>query len=807
VYYLDSKNKVNELWWKSGRGWENAPLPGQAAAGSALACFGVSGYVRVYYLDSNNYVNELALLGDDWVKNPFPVPGTPLLGGPAAQAAAGSALACFGVGGTAARVYYLDSNNHVNEFAWVVIPDLRTTPPTYKWNKYDVVDGIKPIKASPTTGAKGLGVPNLAPGEKFHEVNTQLFEELDPGARDTPTMKGYVRDFVRVLHEQKVPRDKWQRYADQVMQCYLPIQLPVLNGLAEHYAVCDMWFSSVPSQTNPNRAFALCGTSMGLVDNGFLEEDPRRTKIEELVGYNLGDDRFKTDTIFNALEGDGKTTWKIFGRSALLQNKIALVLKAVDGAGPVERLAVKEAINLKTGLDSNNLAYLVECSDPDVVSSDYTWRLFPNIQKVTDAKSHFAKIDDFYAMAREGRLPNFSYLEPDWTIAETGTGANWTMRDPKSLVKILLFHQGNDYHPPGNLDAAENLVKRVYDSVIANREAWKKTLLLITFDEPVGSFDHVPPPAAIPPWESKRVQTYQDGSMRVLDKGQPGKTNVPGTAIDHTVAGGFVLEHKFDFKRYGGRVPTILVSPLIEKGTVFRSATNVPFDHTSIIATILKWRGLKDRIPDFGIRTASAPTFENVVTLTLSTPRTDEKEVRFLKFSRSSGQVVHFYDRFYLKAKESGKYVSGFEEKEMNPLIELASTDPTFIEYFPRLASTRSAPFYFQLVKDRPSAAEITADGKTEVRLITTDDGVGAYNVLGKWKDSDYCYYFNDYLEGEHSDQETWILKKDDESKLKFGDQVTITNKAKNSQLIQSADKLTCSNQTPQYWIIEPLPG
>jgi phospholipase C len=44
----------------------------------------------------------------------------------------------------------------------------------------------------------------------------------------------------------------------------------------------------------------------------------------------------------------------------------------------------------------------------------------------------------------------------------------------------------------------------------------------------------------------------------------------------------------------------ILVSPLVQRGTVFRSTTKVPFDHTSLIATILKWRRLESRIADFG---------------------------------------------------------------------------------------------------------------------------------------------------------------------------------------------------------------
>ncbi len=701
------------------------------------------------------------------------------------------------------------------------IPALKPEEPAFEGlyrlhpQEYENVDATGSIKKTPLPAAVGLGVPNIAPGEKFLEVNTQLFEKEHPGPQDKPTMKGYVRDFTNVLRNQGLPSDKVQRFADQVMQCYRPVQLPVLNGLAEHYAVCDMWFSSVPSQTNPNRAFALCGTSMGLVDNGFLEEDPRRHKIEDLVKYKLGDDRFKTKTIFNALEEGGKTTWKIFGRSALLQNKIApgVVFLEILNQNPMMRVLLEKLIE-KIGLDG--LEYLRECSSSEVIS-DYTYRLFPEISKVANAQSHFAKIDDFHAMARAGQLPNFSYIEPDWTIAETGTGAEWKWSDPEGLLKILLFQQGNDYHPPGNLDAGENLVKRVYNSLIANRLAWEKTLLLITFDEPVGSFDHVPPPRALFPWGTQRVQTYQDGSIRVLDAGKLGKTNVPGTASQDTAAGGFVPEHNFDFGRYGGRVPTILVSPLVEKGSVFRSQSNLPFDHTSIIRTILEWRGVP--CTDFGIRAGNAPTFDNVVTL--STPRTDEREVRFLKLSRKVGEPVHFYDRFYLKSAKSGKYVSGFTPAPPGlALFSALSTDPTFIEYFPRLASTPSAAFYFQYVYYRPWDVEIDADGKTEVRLVSTDDGLGAYNVLGKWKDSDYCYYFNDYLEGPLSDQESWILEKSDKSKLRFGDRVGITNKAREvgpfplSRLIESSsggpypDYLTMQNwpgEGVEYWTIEPI--
>jgi phospholipase C len=162
-----------------------------------------------------------------------------------------------------------------------------------------------------------VNVPNIAPGEEFAQVTTQLFGTEKPDATAMPTMKGYVRDYTNLLRKHGYKEDEVKRYAQQVMQSHTPEQLPVLNGLAKHYAVCDMWFSSVPSQTNTNRAFAFCGTSMGLTDNGFLEEDKRAPVIEKIVGYKLGDDRFKAKTIFNALADDGKTTWKVFRESGM----------------------------------------------------------------------------------------------------------------------------------------------------------------------------------------------------------------------------------------------------------------------------------------------------------------------------------------------------------------------------------------------------------------------------------------------------------------------------------------------------------
>src|SRR5256885_1815260 len=52
-----------------------------------------------------------------------------------------------------------------------------------------------------------------------------------------------------------------------IMNCFTPESLPVINGLAKAYAVCDRWFSSVPTQTFPNRSFIHAATSSGYVTN------------------------------------------------------------------------------------------------------------------------------------------------------------------------------------------------------------------------------------------------------------------------------------------------------------------------------------------------------------------------------------------------------------------------------------------------------------------------------------------------------------------------------------------------------------
>src|SRR5207248_1630865 len=111
-------------------------------------------------------------------------------------------------------------------------------------------------------------------------------------------------------------------------------------------------------------------------------------------------------------------------------------------------------------------------------NTPWTYKAFPRLK---DYWSNFATISEFHRRARLGTLPAFSFIEPSWTI------------EAKPL-KAEHGIQGDDMHPPGDVRPAEDLVAQVYTSLIANTNTWHAALLVITFDEHGGLFDHVSPP-------------------------------------------------------------------------------------------------------------------------------------------------------------------------------------------------------------------------------------------------------------------------------------------------------------------------
>ncbi|XP_077212203.1 non-specific phospholipase C6 [Tasmannia lanceolata] len=180
----------------------------------------------------------------------------------------------------------------------------------------------------------------------------------------------------------------------------------------------------------------------------------------------------------------------------------------------------------------------------------------------------------FKKHARNGQLPSLTVIEPRYF-------------DIKGFP-------ANDDHPSHDVANGQTLVKEVYETLRSSPQ-WNETLLVITYDEHGGFFDHVTTP-------------YM---------------NVPNPDGNTGPAPFF-----FKFDRLGVRVPTIMVSPWIKKGTVIskpsRPTENSEFEHSSIPATIKKIFNLTSNFLTY--RDAWAGTFEQVVG-ELTSPRTDCPDV------------------------------------------------------------------------------------------------------------------------------------------------------------------------------------
>ncbi len=132
-------------------------------------------------------------------------------------------------------------------------------------------------------------------------------------------------------------------------------------------------------------------------------------------------------------------------------------------------------------------------------------------------------IRQYYKDAAAGRLPQVSFVEPDF--------------------------RASSEHYPQDVQFGEQFAAKVVHALLASPN-WRHAALFLTYDEHGGFFDHVPPPSAVAP----------DSIAPMLNPG-----DIPGS-----------------YDRYGFRVPLIAVSPYAKRNYVSR----VVQDHTSILRFI-----------------------------------------------------------------------------------------------------------------------------------------------------------------------------------------------------------------------------
>ena len=222
-----------------------------------------------------------------------------------------------------------------------------------------------------------------------------------------------------------------------------------------------------------------------------------------------------------------------------------------DWSLPLDQVTIYEQ------LQNNKRSWAVYYSDQNEVAQ-YT--------RINTQRANFKLYEaSFAADAAAGKLANYNFLIPRFAGSATNGPAT-------------------SMHAPQDVRPGDQLVADVYATLRASPQ-WSQMLLIVTFDEHGGYFDHATPPAAVNP----------DGI----------NSPAPGDSAS--------FAPPFAFDRLGLRVPTILASPYLPAGVV----CSLQLQHTSVHVTVRKLFGIPGSLTK---RDAAAATFEG---LFLATPRSD----------------------------------------------------------------------------------------------------------------------------------------------------------------------------------------
>ncbi len=366
--------------------------------------------------------------------------------------------------------------------------------------------------------ATDMDAPNPDPGEEYYHTNTQLFNTLDEHNR------------FKIGEGVTAPWNAPPAGATPSMDGFVTDYISTFTGEMGRQPTYDEYAHIMTGYT-PEQVPVLSGIAreFGVFDHWFCEV-PSQTFMNRSfwtaatssgLAVNPPTRKWFTqndaETLFERLEAHGKT-WKVY----------VMELMPVSFTGIIHYPRLHDRL-----------------------------------------ATHFVRFEEFEKDAAAGTLPDFALIEPDMA---SGHG-DYHPAFGRAIGPGI--EVGMD--PPSSILAGEAFLERVFNAYRSatsetGASVWNTTLL-IGWDEPGGTYDHVPPGLVPPP-----------------DPAAP--------------AG----EFGFTFDRSGYRVPAIIVSPWVEPGSVY----NEEYLHTSLIATLRKAWDLGE---PFTGRDAAARTFEDVFTL------------------------------------------------------------------------------------------------------------------------------------------------------------------------------------------------
>ena len=351
-----------------------------------------------------------------------------------------------------------------------------------------------------------MGQPSPDPGEFYPHVNTQLFDVVDPPSNESLWLNRIAAPF-------NAPKDD---------------RNPPMSGFVHDYIINFAHEKRGQQPTYDEYRVAMGGFSPEMLP--VMSTLAREFAVYDHWHAAVPSQTFCNRSFFHASTSHGHVT-------------------NTENGGYAKWLNATTGTTIFNELEKAGLSWRVYYDDEQLVSLTGLLHA-PHIEKYW--KSNFRGMDQFHDDVARGNLPDYSFIEP----------------------RMVFNH--NDMHPPvGELRETTVAGEPIYDSALSDVRAGEalladlytsiknsdspngsnaiNTVLLVTFDEHGGTYDHVPPPRAVPP-------------------------------SGHPVKG----EMGFGFDRLGCRVPTLMISAYSRRGTI----VNEVMHHSDVVRTLTQRHGL-----------------------------------------------------------------------------------------------------------------------------------------------------------------------------------------------------------------------
>jgi phospholipase C len=192
---------------------------------------------------------------------------------------------------------------------------------------------------------------------------------------------------------------------------------------------------------------------------------------------------------------------------------------------------------------------------------------FPALWDTAERHAKWFPLDRFGGHVAAGELTAYTFIEPNHrpplhTLDHEpliGAPDRSNSQHPENNLASDAAYDTFTLHGESDFTRAEQLIATIYEALRAHPDVFDQTLLLITYDEHGGLYDHVPPPTGVP-----------------SPGGRTSRVGIVQRTLLHRKAA------SFDFTMLGPRVPAVVISPRVPAGTIDTQT----HDHASIPATL-----------------------------------------------------------------------------------------------------------------------------------------------------------------------------------------------------------------------------